>query len=179
MTIASALDHLTDVLANKDVAGYQTIEQSINNISDMITDGEITIGGSISPATADTLGGVKIGEGISVTSDGTISASGGGGYDLVVKLDASDLSDVTTATLESGTYSAAIANAANGKPLTALVYGVSLTPDSEIVDMSTFYSDIFIDIFDEDQPISIYPHATNITGIITILSGSITYKLDN
>lgn len=76
MTIASALDHLTDVLANRDVAGYQTIEQSINNISDMIEDGEISLGGSISPATADTLGGVKIGEGISVTDDGTISAGG-------------------------------------------------------------------------------------------------------
>ena len=76
MTIASALDHLTDVLANRDVAGYQTIEQSIGKIADMIEDGEISLGGDLQPATADTLGGVKIGDGVSVTSDGTISASG-------------------------------------------------------------------------------------------------------
>ena len=31
------------------------------------------------PATSETLGGVKIGSGLSVTEDGTISASGGGG----------------------------------------------------------------------------------------------------
>ena len=76
MTIASALDHLTDVLANRDVAGYQTIEQSILKIADMLEDGEISLGGDLQPATADTLGGVKIGDGVSVTSDGTISASG-------------------------------------------------------------------------------------------------------
>lgn len=91
MTIASALDHLTDVLANKDVAGYQTIEQSINSIADMITDGEITIGGTIEPATASTLGGVKIGEGISVTSDGTISA----GASVLIVNDVSDTLDKT------------------------------------------------------------------------------------
>lgn len=36
---------------------------------------------TLPPATASTLGGVKIGSGISVTSDGTISTSGGG-YDI-------------------------------------------------------------------------------------------------
>lgn len=59
------------------------ITAAINELTDKID------GGSISPATADTLGGVKIGEGISVTSDGTISASGGGGglsYDTVIDI---------------------------------------------------------------------------------------------
>lgn len=38
-------------------------------------------GGSytLPPATASTLGGVKVGSGLSVTSDGTLSTSGGGG----------------------------------------------------------------------------------------------------
>lgn len=36
-------------------------------------------GGSLPVATANTLGGVKIGSGINVTGDGTISTSGGGG----------------------------------------------------------------------------------------------------
>ena len=35
-------------------------------------------GGSLAPATASTLGGVKIGSGVNVTSDGTISVSAGG-----------------------------------------------------------------------------------------------------
>ena len=41
----------------------------------------ITSDGTLSapPATASTLGGVKVGSGLSVTSDGTLSASGGGG----------------------------------------------------------------------------------------------------
>lgn len=113
MTIASALDHLTDVLANKDVAGYQTIEQSINNISDMIEDGEISLGGSISPATADTLGGVKIGEGISVTSDGTISA--GGGYDAVIKITVPESSsDPVTLEALSGTYAGLVSKYNDG-----------------------------------------------------------------
>ena len=34
---------------------------------------------TLPPATASTLGGVKVGSGLSVTSDGTLSASGGGG----------------------------------------------------------------------------------------------------
>lgn len=37
---------------------------------------------TLHPATSSTLGGVKIGNGISVASDGTISASGGGDYTL-------------------------------------------------------------------------------------------------
>ena len=36
-------------------------------------------GYTLPPATSDTLGGVKVGDGISVDSDGTISVSGGGG----------------------------------------------------------------------------------------------------
>lgn len=45
-------------------------------------------GGSsvLTPATADSLGGVKIGNGISVTEDGTISAAGGGAERPVITL---------------------------------------------------------------------------------------------
>lgn len=45
-------------------------------------------GGSaaLAPATANTLGGVKIGNGISVTEDGTISAAGGGTERPVITL---------------------------------------------------------------------------------------------
>lgn len=126
MTIASALDHLTDVLANKDVAGYQTIEQSINSIADMITDGEIPIGGSISPATADTLGGVKIGEGISVTSDGTISAGGGtqsGTYTF------SFWNIDSTGTMATdGDYATARASLADDKPIACILCSSDLDP---------------------------------------------------
>lgn len=43
-------------------------------------------GGSytLPPATANTLGGVKVGTGLSVTGDGTLSASGGGGGGVVI-----------------------------------------------------------------------------------------------
>ena len=52
-----------------DLSNVQTDSGMIDAI-DSVAGG----GGSLSPATADTLGGVKIGEGISVTEDGTISA---------------------------------------------------------------------------------------------------------
>lgn len=55
-----------------DLSNVQTDSGMIDAI-DSVAGG----GGSLLPATADTLGGVKIGSGISVTSDGTISASGG------------------------------------------------------------------------------------------------------
>lgn len=51
---------------------------------------------TLPPADASTLGGVKIGQGISVTADGTISTSGGG----VSSLD--DLTDVTISSATSG-----------------------------------------------------------------------------
>ena len=127
MTIASALDHLTDVLANKDVAGYQTIEQSINNISDMIEDGEISLGGSISPATTDTLGGVKIGEGISVTSDGTISASGGGGSGTYTFTMWSV--DSTGHMATDGDYATARASLADGRPIVPIICGWNFDQD--------------------------------------------------
>ena len=46
-------------------------------------EGQVVKGkGSIPPATTQTLGGVKIGSGVSVTEDGTISVEGGGGSDI-------------------------------------------------------------------------------------------------
>ena len=68
-----------------DISGVQTDAGMIDAI-DSIAGG----GGSLSPATADTLGGVKIGSGVNVTSDGTISVSGGG-YIVNVAVDDSEL----------------------------------------------------------------------------------------
>ena len=68
-----------------DISGVQTDAGMIDAI-DSVAGG----GGSLSPATADTLGGVKIGSGISVTDDGTSSASGGGGGSSAVVLSLND-----------------------------------------------------------------------------------------
>lgn len=45
------------------------------------------------PATQNTLGGVKIGSGVTVASDGTISVEGGGGGDYIVVDQLSDITD--------------------------------------------------------------------------------------
>ena len=76
MTIASALDKLNDKLAGSDQPGAQTIEGMILRIIDNIDAGG---GGSIPVASADTLGGIKVGNNLSITEDGVLSASGGGG----------------------------------------------------------------------------------------------------
>ena len=76
MTIASALDKLNDKLAGSDQQASQTIEGMILRIIDNIDQGG---GGSIPVASADTLGGIKVGENLSITDGGVLSASGGGG----------------------------------------------------------------------------------------------------
>lgn len=50
-----------------------TAEDDIDNLDDRVTALEQSGGYTLTPATADTLGGVKIGNGINVTEDGTIS----------------------------------------------------------------------------------------------------------
>lgn len=60
-------------------------------------------GGDLPIASDTTLGGVKIGEGINVTSDGTISTSGGGGGALVCNVTIDSLADPPTATLDKKT----------------------------------------------------------------------------
>ena len=79
MTIASALDALNDKLAGSDQQASQTIEGMIYRIIENIDAG----GGSIPIASADTLGGIKVGENLSITEGGVLSASGGGGGGLV------------------------------------------------------------------------------------------------
>ena len=81
MTIASALDKLNDKLAGSDQPAAQTIESMILRIIDNIDAGG---GGSIPVASADTLGGIKVGNNLSITDGGVLSASGGGGGGLVV-----------------------------------------------------------------------------------------------
>ena len=73
-----------------DLSNVQTDSGMIDAI-DSVAGG----GGSLSPATADTLGGVKIGSGISVTEDGTISASGGGSSEPLVCKNGSEHLDTT------------------------------------------------------------------------------------
>lgn len=62
----------------------------------------------LEPATADRLGGVKIGDGISVTEDGTISASGGGGGNMIVTITRNDTEYTADKTLTE--IQAAVAN---------------------------------------------------------------------
>lgn len=57
----------------------------VNNFNDPVSlpDGTLTTledlgGGELTPATSETLGGVKIGSGVNVTDDGTISVNVGG-----------------------------------------------------------------------------------------------------
>ncbi len=126
MTIAGAIDKINDKLAGTDKYAPVTIEGALGKLAETIPEGGW--GGTISPATADTLGGVKIGEGISVTSDGTISA--GGGYDLVIELNDENIVSATAGTVKSGTFAACQTKAlTNREPLNVLVYGLKSDPD--------------------------------------------------
>ena len=79
MTIASAIDYINDKLAGSDQPSAQTIEQAIMLLADNISGG-----GSIPIASADTLGGIKVGENLSITEGGVLSASGCGGGGALV-----------------------------------------------------------------------------------------------
>ena len=90
MTIASALDKLNDKLAGSDQPASQTIEGMILRLIDNIDQGG---GGSIPIASADTLGGIKVGENLSITEGGVLSATGGGGGGDIVIATFSDEDD--------------------------------------------------------------------------------------
>lgn len=123
MTIMSAIDYVNDKLAGSDQPAAATIEDAIRLMADNIGGG-----GELSPATADTLGGVKIGEGIEVTSDGTISA--GGGYDLVIRLDSGILVEATTAEVTHGTFADTLEKVTDGVPVSVMVYGIGTVEDT-------------------------------------------------
>lgn len=113
MTIASAIDKINDKLAGSDKYAPVTIEGALDCLAETIPQGGW--GGSIAPATADTLGGVKIGDGISVTADGTISAGGGSQYDGEILITVPESSaDPTTCEVISGSYSDIVAKHEEG-----------------------------------------------------------------
>ena len=103
VTINRAVDHLIDVLAGEDVPVVGSKATRVNQLADMIADGEIVIGG------------------------------GGGGYDLVIEVNNTNDSMVTAAELKHGSYAAACAKGLQEQPLTAMVYGVSPTDDHSVV----------------------------------------------
>ena len=55
-----------------------TTDTNVLSIGDGVNPGGVAVNYSLNTATTSTLGGVKIGLGISITADGTISAAGGG-----------------------------------------------------------------------------------------------------
>ena len=94
VTINRAVDHLIDVLAGEDVPVVGSKATRVDQLANMIADGEIVIGG------------------------------GGGGYDLVIELNHSNPDEVTGGRLVSGSYAAACEKALGKQPVTALVYGL-------------------------------------------------------
>ena len=105
MTIASALDKLNDKLAGSDQPASQTIEGMILRLIDNIDAGG---GGSLPIASADTLGGIKVGENLSITEGGVLSASGGGGGALVVGIDENYTLDKTFAEILAAAQTSAV-----------------------------------------------------------------------
>lgn len=82
-----AIDSITSVgIYSCDVSGYIDLEVDVQSISGkadfylatvcITPEGEMA---DIPPATTTTLGGVKVGENLSITADGVLSATGGGG----------------------------------------------------------------------------------------------------
>ena len=116
VTINKALDNLIDALAGSDVPVTGSKATRVDQLAEMIADGEITIGG------------------------------GGGGYDLVIKLDSTDWGLATAATLVGGSYAAATAKALEGKPLTAVVYGGTYTAEEHT--MMTWQNNSFVGFSD-------------------------------
>ena len=148
MTIASIIDKINDKFAGSDQPAAATIEKALELLLDNIEPGG---GGELSPATADTLGGVKIGEGISVTSDGTISAAGDQ-YDAVIKGDDDGWSIV------SGTYAA----------LSALIEA-----DKAPKIKAVFWNEVMHAGFETDQTaISYYRPALSVPDFIFIVLNS-------
>ena len=95
----------------------EKISTAIDNLADAIGGGS-----ELQPATADTLGGVKIGSGISVTSDGTISAGGGSAFDAEIKVTVpSNSYEPWVCEIVSGTYAALDAMLQDGTDPSILV----------------------------------------------------------
>ena len=72
-----------EIMSIAEAQGYEgeggsTIAEAVNALGSVMGDYELPA------ATATTLGGIKVGDGLSVTSDGTLSASGGGDAPMVV-----------------------------------------------------------------------------------------------
>lgn len=120
MTIAKAIDYINDKLAGSDQPASDNIETALYRLAEHVGGGS----SELEPATADTLGGVKIGDGISVTSDGTISAQSGGGsaFDAEIKVTVpSDSAEPWVCERVSGTYAALSAMLEDGTPPSILV----------------------------------------------------------
>lgn len=125
----------------------EDVEDRVDSIWDKIDNGGGGGGGYVlPPATASTLGGIKVGSNLSVTSDGTLSATGGGSsYELPIASDStlggvkvgSNLSiDSETGVLSADSYSLPTASAStlggvkvgNGLSIADGVLSVSSTP---------------------------------------------------
>jgi hypothetical protein len=125
----------------------EDVEDRVDSIWDKIDNGGGGGGGYVlPPATASTLGGIKVGSNLSITSDGTLSATGGGsGYELPIASDStlggvkvgSNLSiDSETGVLSADSYSLPTASAStlggvkvgSGLSIADGVLSVSSTP---------------------------------------------------
>lgn len=86
---------------------------------------------SIPPATTDTLGGIKVGDGLEVTEDGTLSATGGDGYSPVTITITTDLDGTTvTSTMEAPDFYAMLKDAPEKFGL-VIIHAVSTVEGNE------------------------------------------------
>jgi len=74
-----------EIMSIAEAQGYEgkssgTIAEAVNALGSVMGDYELPA------ATATTLGGIKVGDGLAVESDGTLSASGGGAEPLIVHI---------------------------------------------------------------------------------------------
>jgi len=119
-TITGAVDALNDALAGSDQAQGRTIEDAVRLLGNHIGGGSsITV------------------EPLSVTENGTYTAPEGKAYstvtvevetmayDMVIKFDNAQLNAVTSATIESGSYSGIAAKVADGEPFNIMAYGAN------------------------------------------------------
>ena len=88
-----------EIMSIAEAQGYEgkssgTIAEAVNALGSVMGDYELPV------ATSTTLGGVKVGDGLSVTNDGTLSASGGGSEPLIVHFTRQDSSYVADKTFD-------------------------------------------------------------------------------
>jgi len=98
---------ISKVTGLSEVLGSKADEQATNDAIEAETQSRITgdedlqmqidelagLGYTLPVATATVLGGVKQGSGVTIAEDGTISASGGGDFDLVAAIEAAPIYD--------------------------------------------------------------------------------------